>query len=164
MMWKNFCYAYALTWAAFQLPPSSVAMSIDAERSSHHQNIFHVPSFAGIGITSILPAPSEYYSSANDEYYVGTKRGKVKRITLPAIQLRDDASDDEIQVFDIEDVNGKALKPYPIFSLMSVPNVEIMVMICWQVEEIVMSLCGENTNKIILCGEWRINLGHILDG
>lgn len=147
-----------LSLAVIQLP-QSIAMSIDAERTSHHQNIFHdVPSFAGIGITSILPVPS-----ANDEYYVGTKRGKVKRITLPAIQLRDDASDDEIQVFDIEDANGKALKPYPIFSLMSVPNVEIMVMICWQVEEIVMSLCGENTNKIN-CGEWRINLGHILDG
>ncbi|KAL9183989.1 hypothetical protein ACHAXT_002075 [Thalassiosira profunda] len=81
------------------------------------QNVVDVPSFSGVGITSILPVPS-----TSDEYYVGTKRGKVKRIKMIPEQFGD--AHQTVSIDDIEDANGRQLKPYPVFSMMSVPNGE----------------------------------------
>ena len=100
----------------------SLAMSIKASTTSHHQtthnDVHHIASLDDIGITSILPVPS---TSAN-YYYIGTKRGKVKQVIIPE-DLQDTMQQQQrIQIQDIDDANGKSLKPYPVFSMMSVPN------------------------------------------
>ncbi|KAL7527103.1 hypothetical protein ACHAXR_001804 [Thalassiosira sp. AJA248-18] len=109
-----------MSWVTLQMAPYvAIAISIKTARSSHgSQNIFHVPTFAGVGVTSILPVPS-----TDGDYYVGTKRGKVKQVTLPARALNDALQDESqaIQVLDIEDTKGATLKPYPVFSMISVP-------------------------------------------
>ena len=103
--------------------PSSFAMSIKTSTTSHHHTshndvVHHIASLDGIGITSILPVPSIY---AN--YYVGTKRGKLKQVIIPEDDLQDTTQ--RIQIQDIDDANGKSLKPYPVFSMTSVPHHDI---------------------------------------
>lgn len=106
--------------AALQHTTLSSAMSIEPQPTHQpsqnlqvQQNVIHhIPSFAGVGITSILPVPS----TNGKLFYVGTKRGKVKQIELPE-DLRD--ASQAIHIRDIVDANGKTLKPYPIFSMIS---------------------------------------------
>ena len=89
-------------------------------------------SFAGVGVTSILPIPTVLQDDSNlrndgvgDDihlsFYVGTKRGKVKKVTLdPKQQIISDNDDDVIQIQCIQDKNDDKRKtPYPIFSMMS---------------------------------------------
>ena len=124
----SYAYMSLLLWYALHalLLPSSkvIAMSISFDDASKHQALFHhIPSFVGVGITSILPVPSSTYSNS---YYVGTKRGKIKQLDILDDDMQDAPSKQKMiqhQIHDIEDVtNGKRLKPYPIFSMMSVPN------------------------------------------
>ena len=91
-------------------------MSLEStRRSPRTQGIVRVPSFDGIGVTSLLPDPS----MDGHRYYAGTKRGKVKRITLPADIVREDAPR-RIRFRDVEDANSEERKPYLVFSMASV--------------------------------------------
>mmetsp|Transcript_38798 Transcript_38798/g.93353 ORF Transcript_38798/g.93353 Transcript_38798/m.93353 type:complete len:147 (-) Transcript_38798:386-826(-) len=102
-------------WAALALHTRlSSAMSIDPARprrysQDHGQDVIHIQPFSGAGITSILPVPS----SANDEFYVGKKRGKIRKVSLPE-DLIGSSSEAVVRVHDIEDAYGKPLKPYPV--------------------------------------------------
>lgn len=118
-----------------------MAMSMSMSQSSqfHHRAI---PSFDGVGVTSIvsvpiLPSNSPSSSSSvhaddteyDDQYYVGTKRGRVVHISLPppssiskssSVQIHDILSDDHIND-DAKRGDMKLIsRPYPIFSLMCV--------------------------------------------
>ena len=78
---------------------------------------FRIPAFVGIGVTSILSTP--YLQSEDDNCittFVGTKRGKLMQVTFDPSDLNETA------VIHIDDANGKALKPYPIFSMMGLPT------------------------------------------
>jgi len=81
-------------------------------------DIHHLPSLGGI--TSILSSP-HVPSSDTSTYFIGTKRGKIKQVNIP-IDLNSAQSTNDllqtIKVEDIEDANGKIIKPYPIFSLL----------------------------------------------
>ena len=112
---------FSLRWViASSILAASSAMSTHPleQRPPNLHNLFHVPSFAGIGVTSILAAPTSRSTEEATAFFVGTKRGKVKQVTMTPSCL------DEISVLvnDVQDANGKALKPYPIFSMMSVPK------------------------------------------
>lgn len=84
--------------------------------------------FVGMGVTSILPDPSKVDDDHNTiSFYVGTKRGKLKKVIMKSSEgLRDD--DDDIAIQDImhmeENHNDSSQRrsktPYPIFSMISV--------------------------------------------
>jgi len=97
-------------------------------------------SFAGIGVTSILPCGHDVFLNDGNirnpydvdkdnrlSFYVGTKRGKMKKITMITKRKAhdDDDDDDDIQIECIErmkeDGGSKRKTPYPIFSLMTLP-------------------------------------------
>ena len=96
-------------------------------------------SFAGIGVTRILPCGHDVFLGDRirnpddvDEdnllsFYVGTKRGKMKKITMSTKRKAhdDDDDDDDVQIECIEqmkeDGGSKRKTPYPIFSLMTLP-------------------------------------------
>ena len=109
--------------ASFAIIKSNCNVNLIDDASKHQALFHHIPSFVGVGITSILPVPSSTYSNS---YYVGTKRGKIKQLDILDDDMQDAPSKQKMiqhQIHDIEDVtNGKRLKPYPIFSMMSVPN------------------------------------------
>jgi len=90
-------------------------------------------SFAGIGVTSILPCghvflddrirnPDDVDEDNLLSFYVGTKRGKMKKITM---STKRKAHDDDVHIECIEqmeeDGGSKRKTPYPIFSLMTLP-------------------------------------------
>ncbi len=89
--------------------------------------------FVGMGVTSILPDPSKVDDDHNTiSFYVGTKRGKLKKVTImkSSHALRDDDDDDDdIAIQDIHcmeenhnDSSQRSKTPYPIFSMMSLPT------------------------------------------
>lgn len=92
------------------------------------QNIFDVPAFSGTGVTSILPFPSPTTTVIGDDQnkrascYVGTKRGKLKQVSMSISHSNSMDEPDSIHVHDLHDTNGKKLKPYPIFSMENVPK------------------------------------------
>jgi WD40 repeat protein len=83
--------------------------------------------FAGVGVTSILPVPKEVLDNDDEEedirlsFYVGTKRGKMKKVTMknPKKVRHDD--DVRIQCIQDNEKNGSkgSKTPYPIFSMLS---------------------------------------------
>ncbi|KAL7517075.1 hypothetical protein ACHAWX_002039 [Stephanocyclus meneghinianus] len=107
------------------------------------RGVHHLSAFDGVGITSVLPVPNTFQSNepnsnsnVNIEFYVGTKRGKVKHVVIPKIfidglsstkQLRDT---DSIKVHDVTSSSiakmtfGRevTLKPYPVYSMTVVPK------------------------------------------
>lgn len=78
--------------------------------------------FVGMGVTSILPDPSKVDDDRNTiSFYVGTKRGKLKKVTMKSSHvLRDD--DDDIAIQDIIYMEENHKTPYPIFSMISLPT------------------------------------------
>lgn len=90
--------------------------------------------FAGVGVTSILPVPTVFnddeHSNDMDDillsFYVGTKRGKLKKVTLKKNPEKKKVRDDDdvhVQCIKDEDdddgCNKGKTTPYPIFSMMS---------------------------------------------
>jgi hypothetical protein len=88
--------------------------------------------FAGVGVTSILPVPTVFHddidiSNSNDNehillsFYVGTKRGKMKKITMKNSKKKGHDYDVDIQCIEDDDDGSTNSKktPYPIFSMMS---------------------------------------------
>lgn len=77
-----------------------------------------IPSFEGIGVTSIAVQKQERKNMV--QAFVGTKRGKLKKVSL---SLGDES---KAHVIDITqtDKNAKEyrLKPYPIYSMQIIPN------------------------------------------
>ncbi|KAL3792571.1 hypothetical protein HJC23_005541 [Cyclotella cryptica] len=97
--------------------------------------------FDSVGVTSILPVPNAFESNESDsnkasgdtsiEFYVGTKRGKIKHVVIPQIyfermslgELLNDT--DSIQVHDVSEsaiskkstIGEVTLKPYPVYSM-----------------------------------------------
>lgn len=115
-----------------QLKPSPPMNMMD------QKTLVHIPSFAGIGVTNILSPPASIpgEETTNESlsavlFYVGTKRGKLKKVTFSTSSFRPENVHGEAQdhvnarggeemrvhVEDIQDANGKILKPYPIFSM-----------------------------------------------
>ena len=76
-----------------------------------------------MGVTSILPDPSKVDDDHNTiSFYVGTKRGKLKKVTMKSSHvLRDDHADIAIQDI-IHNMEEKHKTPYPIFSMTSLPT------------------------------------------
>ena len=99
------------------LPPAIAFSTTDSPQKKN--DIHHLPSLGGI--TSILSSPHAP-SSDTSTYFIGTKRGKIKQVNIPidlsSVQSNDDMLQQTIQIEDIEDTNGKIIKPYPIFSLL----------------------------------------------
>ena len=108
-----------ILWLAVHLQHTlspAIAFST-TELPQKKDSIHHIPSLGGI--TSILSSP--HVPSDTSTYFIGTKRGKIKQVNIP-IDLNCVQSTNNIlqtiQIEDIEDANGKILKPYPIFSLL----------------------------------------------
>lgn len=89
-------------------------------------------SFSGVGVTSILPVPNTRLLSDDDignpdksdrdnllSFYVGTKRGLMKKITMNTKRAAHNDDDVHIQFIEEEETDGSKHKtPYPIFSMM----------------------------------------------
>ena len=99
------------------LPPAIAFSTTDPPQKKN--DIHHIPSLGGI--TSILSSP-HVPSSDTSTYFIGTKRGKIKQVNIPIDLNRVQSTNDNIlqtiQIENIEDANGKIIKPYPIFSLL----------------------------------------------
>lgn len=96
--------------------PTANSLSATNLNSRISSSLSPIPSFEGVGVTSIAVL------ERNDmvQTFVGTKRGKLKKVSL---SLGDES---KAQVIDItqSDENSKEyrLKPYPIYSMQIIPN------------------------------------------
>lgn len=121
MMWMAIS-----TFLLTRLSPSHALSSNIQSTPFQAINVYNVPAFVGMGVTSILKDPSKtnnYHGTIQDEcdFYVGTKRGKLKRVSMKH-NSNECYKEDFTDIEDINDVNGKKLKPYPIFSLLNTPK------------------------------------------
>ena len=106
----------------------------------------HIPSFSGIGVTSCTTASSTTRQSGTGAVtttvvHVGTKRGKLKKVTWTDA----DTLNEPPSVEDVHDANAQALKPYPIYSIMHLPGNENSNSSNHCAEE-------ESSGESILCG------------
>lgn len=123
-------------------PPISCAFSLPSP--PHH--VFSVPCFIGVGITSIIRVQSQYVSEREGgslplttdkasrhrlfQFYVGTKRGRVRHISIPSSWDSSVTNADIVVVSDVMDehhtpapVDGKIqLKPYPVYAIQCIPK------------------------------------------
>ena len=88
-------------------------------------------SFAGVGVTSILPIPTTKESLYDEDidtdnllsFYVGTKRGKMKKVTMNSKTNTHNDDYVHIQCIEEEQESAAAKTPYPIFSMMSLSSI-----------------------------------------
>ncbi|GFH54881.1 hypothetical protein CTEN210_11357 [Chaetoceros tenuissimus] len=114
---RGWLASFLLLRTIFLLPTANSLSATDL-KSRRSSSLSPIPSFEGVGVTSIAVLKHE----RNDmvQAFVGTKRGKLKKVSF---SLGDES---KAQVLDItqSDENTKEyrLKPYPIYSMQIIPN------------------------------------------
>ena len=100
--------------------------TIQPERLQLH----FIPQLEGVGITSVLPAPTgndlnSLGSDGSAGVYLGTKRGKILLMTVSGRSNKNDTGNFSTDVCDVTNTshdNTIRLKPYPVYSMMTIPK------------------------------------------
>ncbi|KAL7545197.1 hypothetical protein ACHAWF_008551 [Thalassiosira exigua] len=128
-LWPCWHWGVAAVLHSPPQPPTATALALTVGAGAGAGSIVHLPSFVGVGITSVLPDP--FPGGGSGGHFAGTKRGKVRRVELPTDAAIGDAID-AVEVRDVDAAGGGGAEGrggariYPIFSMLTLPNGDLL--------------------------------------